>query len=91
MSADGRYVAFESESTVLVALQGARRMTLSELAGRLELPSSTVHGIVRTLVGHGMVTQEHGSGGRYQLGPAVLRLGKLRRFTLAPEERKRAA
>jgi DNA-binding IclR family transcriptional regulator len=67
---------------VLVALQGARRMTLSELAGRLELPSSTVHGIVRTLVGHGMVTQEHGSGGRYQLGPAVLRLGNVYLDTL---------
>jgi len=66
---------------VLVALQGARRMTLSELAGRLELPASTVHGIVRTLVGHGMVTQEHGSG-RYQLGPAVLRLGNVYLDTL---------
>ncbi len=66
---------------VLVALQGARRMTLSELAGRLDLPSSTVHGIVRTLVGHGMVTQEHGSG-RYQLGPAVLRLGNVYLDTL---------
>ena len=54
---------------VLFALQGARRMTLSELAGRLELPPSTVHGIVRTLVSQGMVVQEHGFG-RYQLGPA---------------------
>ncbi len=66
---------------ILTALQGARRMTLSELAGRLELPPSTVHGIVRTLVGHGMVVQEHGSG-RYQLGPAVLRLGNVYLDTL---------
>lgn len=66
---------------VLVALQGARRMSLSELAGRLELPPSTVHGIVRTLVGHGMVVQEHGLG-RYQLGPAVLRLGNVYLDTL---------
>ena len=72
---------------VLVALQGGRRMTLSELAGRLELPASTVHGIVRTLVGHGMVVQEHGSG-RYQLGPAVLRLGNVYLDTL--ELRSRA-
>jgi DNA-binding IclR family transcriptional regulator len=72
---------------VLTALQGARRMTLSELAGRLELPPSTVHGIVRTLVGHGMVVQEHGSG-RYQLGPAVLRLGNVYLDTL--ELRSRA-
>jgi DNA-binding IclR family transcriptional regulator len=66
---------------VLFALQGARRMTLSELAGRLELPPSTVHGIVRTLVAQGMVVQEHGFG-RYQLGPAVLRLGNVYLDTL---------
>ena len=66
---------------VLTALQGARRMTLSELAGRLELPPSTVHGLVRTLVRHGMVVQEHGSS-RYQLGPAVLRLGNVYLDTL---------
>jgi DNA-binding IclR family transcriptional regulator len=66
---------------VLFALQGARRMTLSELASRLELPPSTVHGIVRTLVAQGMVVQEHGFG-RYQLGPAVLRLGNVYLDTL---------
>jgi DNA-binding IclR family transcriptional regulator len=66
---------------VLNALQGARRMTLSELAARLELPPSTVHGLVRTLVQHGMVVQEHGSS-RYQLGPAVLRLGNVYLDTL---------
>jgi DNA-binding IclR family transcriptional regulator len=72
---------------ILSALQGARRMSLSELAGRLELPPSTVHGIIRTLVDHGMVTQERGSG-RYQLGPAVLRLGNVYLDTL--ELRSRA-
>jgi DNA-binding IclR family transcriptional regulator len=56
-------------------------MTLSELAARLELPPSTVHGLVRTLVQHGMVVQEHGSS-RYQLGPAVLRLGNVYLDTL---------
>ncbi|MGY1846403.1 MULTISPECIES: IclR family transcriptional regulator [unclassified Blastococcus] len=61
---------------VLTALQGSRRMALSELAARLELPPSTVHGLVRTLVSHGLVVQERGSG-RYQLGPAVLRLGNV--------------
>jgi len=66
---------------VLTALQGARRMTLSELSVRLELPPSTVHGLVRTLVRHGMVVQEHGSS-RYQLGPAVLRLGNVYLDTL---------
>ncbi|MBV9291242.1 MAG: IclR family transcriptional regulator [Frankiales bacterium] len=61
---------------VLTALQGSRRMTLTELATHLSLPASTVHGIVKTLVSHGMVVQERGSS-RYQLGPAVLRLGNV--------------
>jgi DNA-binding IclR family transcriptional regulator len=66
---------------VLTALQGSRRMSLSELAARLELAPSTTHGIVRTLVEHGMVVQERGSS-RYQLGPAVLRLGNVYLDTL---------
>lgn len=66
---------------VLTALQGARRMSLSELAARLQLAPSTTHGIVRTLVEHGMVVQERGSS-RYQLGPAVLRLGNVYLDTL---------
>ncbi|AYY14984.1 IclR family transcriptional regulator [Actinobacteria bacterium YIM 96077] len=72
---------------ILTALQGARRMSLSEIAERLELPPPTVHGIVRTLVAHGMVVQDHTSG-RYQLGPAVLRLGNVYLDTL--ELRSRA-
>jgi DNA-binding IclR family transcriptional regulator len=66
---------------VLTALQGSRRLALSELAARLELPPSTVHGLVRTLMGHGLVVQERGST-RYQLGPAVLRLGNVYLDTL---------
>lgn len=66
---------------VLTALQGARRMSLGELAARLGLPPSTVHGIVRTLTAHGMVVQEHDSG-RYRLGPATLRLGNVYLDTL---------
>ncbi|MFF2083144.1 IclR family transcriptional regulator [Nocardia sp. NPDC058176] len=66
---------------ILFALQGSRRMTLSELAAELGLPATTTHGIVRTLTAHGMVVQEHG-GGRYQLGPAVLRLGNVYLDTL---------
>jgi len=63
-------------------------MTLSELSGRLDLAPSTTHGIVRTLVEHGMVVQERGSN-RYQLGPAVLRLGNVYLDTL--ELRSRVA
>ena len=66
---------------ILVVLQGARRMSLGELAARLDLPPSTVHGIVRTLPAHGMVVQEHDSG-RYRLGPATLRLGNVYLDTL---------
>ena len=65
----------------LTALQGGRRLSLSELAARLDLAPSTTHGIVRTLVEHGMVVQERGSS-RYQLGPAVLRLGNVYLDTL---------
>ena len=82
LSKEGRVIqSIDRAIRVLFALQGARRMTLSELAGRLELPPSTVHGIVRTLVAQGMVVQEHGFG-RYQLGPAVLRLGNVYLDTL---------
>src|SRR4051812_48623525 len=62
-------------------------MALSELATRLELPPSTVHGLVRTLVAHGLVVQERGSS-RSQLGPAVLRLGNVSLDTI--ELRSRA-
>lgn len=80
--------AIDRAIRVLTALQGSRRMSLSELAARLDLAPSTAHGIVRSLVEHGMVVQERGSS-RYQLGPAVLRLGNVYLDTL--ELRSRAA
>jgi DNA-binding IclR family transcriptional regulator len=61
---------------ILLALQGARRLSLSDLAAQLALPNSTVHGILQTLATHGMVEQEPGSL-RYMLGPAVLRLSSV--------------
>jgi len=61
---------------ILLTLQGARRLSLSDLAAQLGLPSSTVHGIIQTLAAHGMVEQEPGSL-RYMLGPAVLRLSSV--------------
>ena len=66
---------------ILTALQGARRMGLGELAAQLELAPSTVHGIVRTLLAHGMIAQERDSG-RYRLGPATQRLGNVYLDTL---------
>ncbi|GAA4560872.1 IclR family transcriptional regulator [Pseudonocardia xishanensis] len=61
---------------VLAVLQGARRRSLGEIATAMGLAPSTVHGIVRTLVSHGMVVQERDSG-LYRLGPATLRLGNV--------------
>lgn len=61
---------------VLAVLQGARRRSLGEIATAMELAPSTVHGIVRTLVSHGMVVQERDTG-LYRLGPATLRLGNV--------------
>lgn len=60
---------------ILLELQGARRLRLTELALRLSLPNSTVHGIVATLVARGLVEQD--ASGRYALGPGVLRLSNV--------------
>jgi DNA-binding IclR family transcriptional regulator len=72
---------------ILLALQGERRLGIAELAARLELAPSTVHGIVKTLVAHNLVIQDAATG-RYQLGPTVLRLGNVYLDTL--ELRSRA-
>jgi DNA-binding IclR family transcriptional regulator len=60
---------------ILLELQGARRLRLTELAARLSLPNSTVHGIVATLAARGLVEQD--GSGRYALGPGVLRLSNV--------------
>lgn len=60
---------------ILTELQGARRLGLTELANRLDLANSTTHGILQTLVAHGMAEQD--SAGRYTLGAGVLRLGNV--------------
>jgi DNA-binding IclR family transcriptional regulator len=61
--------------SILLELQGARRLRLTELAARLSLPNSTVHGIIATLAARGLVEQD--SSGRYALGPGVLRLSNV--------------
>ncbi len=61
--------------SILLELQGARRLRLTDLASRLQLPNSTVHGIVATLVARGLVEQD--GSGRYGLGPGVLRLSNV--------------
>jgi DNA-binding IclR family transcriptional regulator len=66
---------------ILAVLQGDHRLSLGEIAQRLELPPSTVHGIIRTLLAHRVVIQEHDSG-QYRLGPAVLTMGNVYLDTL---------
>jgi DNA-binding IclR family transcriptional regulator len=73
---------------ILAVLKGDHRLSLGEIAQRLDLPPSTVHGIIRTLLPHRMVVQEHDSG-QYRLGPAVLTLGNVYLDTL--ELRSRVA
>jgi DNA-binding IclR family transcriptional regulator len=66
---------------ILAVLQGDHRLSLGDIAQRLALPPSTVHGIVRTLLAHRLVIQEHDSG-QYRLGPAVLTMGNVYLDTL---------
>ena len=50
------------------------RQIADEIAELVEVPKPTVHTVLRTLERQGLVVQEVG-GGKYALGPAVLRLG----------------
>lgn len=73
--------AIDRAARVLAALQGARHLGIAQLAAALELPPSTVHGIVKSLQAHGLVTKEpHGT--RYMLGPALLKLSNVYLDTL---------
>jgi DNA-binding IclR family transcriptional regulator len=62
-------------ASILKALAaGSPRLGVSELAERLGLAKTTVHGLVRTLEGQGLVEQDHETG-KYRLGPELLQLG----------------
>jgi DNA-binding IclR family transcriptional regulator len=50
------------------------RLGLSDLADRVGLAKTTVHGLLRTLQDHGLVEQ-HLDTDKYQLGPELLQLG----------------
>ena len=50
------------------------RLGLSDLADRVGLAKTTVHGLLRTLQDHGLVEQ-HAESDKYQLGPELLQLG----------------
>jgi DNA-binding IclR family transcriptional regulator len=71
----GRIQSIERAAAILRLLSGrSRRLGVAELAGELELPKGTVHGILRTLHYVGYVEQDSESG-KYQLGPALLHMG----------------
>jgi DNA-binding IclR family transcriptional regulator len=73
--------AIDRAAKVLAALQGSRHLGISELGAVLDLPPSTVHGIVKSLQAHGLVAKEpHGQ--RYMLGPTLLQLSNVYLDTL---------
>ena len=73
--------AIDRAARILAALQGSRHLGISELGAILELPPSTVHGIVKSLQEHGLVVKEpHGQ--RYMLGPTLLQLSNVYLDTL---------
>ncbi|QJU52677.1 IclR family transcriptional regulator [Herbiconiux sp. KACC 21604] len=73
--------SIDRAAKILSLLQGARRLGITELGAALDLPPSTVHGIVKSLQAHGLVAQERG-GNRYMLGPALVKLSSVYLDTL---------
>jgi DNA-binding IclR family transcriptional regulator len=71
----GQIQSIERAAAILRLLSGRTlRLGVAELAGELELPKGTVHGILRTLQTVGFVEQDVESG-KYQLGAALLHMG----------------
>jgi DNA-binding IclR family transcriptional regulator len=67
--------SIERAAAILRLLSGReRRLGVAQIAGELDLPKGTVHGILRTLTGVGFVEQDE-STGKYQLGAALLHMG----------------
>jgi DNA-binding IclR family transcriptional regulator len=67
--------SIERAAAILRLLSGRnRRLGVAQLAGELDLPKGTVHGILRTLAAVGFVEQDQESG-KYQLGAALLHMG----------------
>jgi DNA-binding IclR family transcriptional regulator len=70
-----RIQSIERAAAILRLLSGRnRRLGVVQLAGELELPKATVHGILRTLAAVGFVEQDSETG-KYQLGAALLHMG----------------
>jgi DNA-binding IclR family transcriptional regulator len=67
--------SIERAAAILRLLSGrTRRLGVVDLAGELELPKGTVHGLLRTLQHVGFVEQDEETG-KYQLGAALLHMG----------------
>jgi DNA-binding IclR family transcriptional regulator len=67
--------SIERAAAILRLLSGRyRRLGVAQLAGELDLPKGTVHGILRTLAAVGFVEQDEETG-KYQLGAALLHMG----------------
>ncbi|MDM4761415.1 IclR family transcriptional regulator [Galbitalea sp. SE-J8] len=73
--------SIDRAARILQLLSGARHLGITELASALDLPPSTVHGIVASLHSHGLVAREPHST-RYMLGPALLKLSNVYLDTL---------
>jgi DNA-binding IclR family transcriptional regulator len=71
----GPIQSIQRAAAILRLLSGRTpRLGVAELAGELELPKGTVHGILRTLQRVGFVEQDSESG-KYRLGAALLHMG----------------
>jgi DNA-binding IclR family transcriptional regulator len=65
----------ERAAVILAVLgSGTPRLGVTEIAERVGLAKPTVHGLLRTLLQHDLVTQDPASG-KYSLGAGVLQLG----------------
>jgi DNA-binding IclR family transcriptional regulator len=71
----GRIQSIERAAAILRLLSGrGRRLGVVDLAGELDLPKGTVHGLLRTLHSVGFVEQDPETG-KYRLGAALLHMG----------------
>jgi DNA-binding IclR family transcriptional regulator len=67
--------SIERAAAILRLLSGRnRQLGVAQIAGELDLPKGTVHGILRTLAVVGFVEQDAETG-RYRLGAALLHMG----------------
>lgn len=85
----GTVQSIERAATLLHAIaESGGQMGVTELAGAVDLPKTTTHGLLRTLLAVGFVEQDPRTG-RYSLGAGLLGLGT--HYLDANELRSRAS